>query len=226
MNPAPDVPGRTRRLRSLKRRKPEPRDPSVRVASGEVVEIGEAPAVTAGPAKSRAGRAADTTDRGSTQEVLSRQWRLVGSIALLAAGVAFVLLGWWGAAHTNIFTEQIPYLISGGLLGLGLIIVAGIMASSASLERENRELRRDIRQLIRLIGAPQAIASVQQMHTGADALVYDMPSPDGHLFVVPGGLSYHVGGCPILEGKQGVKELTQTQLSGYAPCKLCASDEA
>src|SRR5438128_2494785 len=57
--------------------------------------------------------------------------RALVALGFFIAGIVLVLLGWYGAAYTNILTEQIPYLISGGLLGLGLIIVAGIMASSA-----------------------------------------------------------------------------------------------
>jgi hypothetical protein len=46
------------------------------------------------------------------------------------------------------------------------------------------------------------------------------------VYVVPGGKSYHVPGCPILEGKEGVKELEPAGAvrSGYVACKLCGPD--
>lgn len=143
--------------------------------------------------------------------------RLLITVALLGAGIVFVILGWYGAAHTNILTEQIPYLISGGLLGMGLIIVAGVMASGASQERSTDDLRREI---------ARALAS---MNSGAPdrGVRADAFSSNGHhVFVVPGGRSYHVAGCPILEGKEGVKELLPAQAaeSGYAACKLCGGD--
>jgi hypothetical protein len=34
-----------------------------------------------------------------------------------------VLLGWWGASKSAYDFEQIPYLISGGLLGLSLVFI-------------------------------------------------------------------------------------------------------
>jgi hypothetical protein len=143
--------------------------------------------------------------------------RMLVTIALLGAGIVFVILGWYGAAHTNILTEQIPYLISGGLLGLGLIIVAGVMAAGASQERSTDELRREI---------ARALASMSSGAPDRGVRADAFSSNGHHVFVVPGGRSYHVAGCPILEGKEGVKELlpAQASSSGYAACKLCSGD--
>ena len=140
--------------------------------------------------------------------------RLLITFALLALGVVFVILGWYGAAHTNILTEQIPYLISGGLLGLGLIIVAGVMAAGAAQERTTEALRREIASALASmsLGAPD---------TGVRR---DTFSSNGHhVYVVPGGRSFHVAGCPILEGKEGIKEMqpAQATAAGYVACKLC-----
>jgi hypothetical protein len=56
--------------------------------------------------------------------VTDRTLLIAGSI-LMPLGVVFVLLAWYGAAHTTRVFEQIPYLISGGLLGVGLVIAGG-----------------------------------------------------------------------------------------------------
>jgi hypothetical protein len=57
----------------------------------------------------------------------------------VTAGFAAMLLGWWGAAHTHRQIEQIPYLISGGLIGLGMVIVGGLLLATtvwvASVQR-------------------------------------------------------------------------------------------
>ena len=140
--------------------------------------------------------------------------RLLITFALLVLGVVFVILGWYGAAHTNILTEQIPYLISGGLLGLGLIIVAGVMAAGAAQERTTEALRREIASALASmsVGAPDA------------GVRRDTFSSNGHhVYVVPGGRSFHVAGCPILEGKEGIKEMqpAQATAAGYVACKLC-----
>lgn len=164
---------------------------------------------TAAPPKPRS--------RGTRGEFVRENARALAAVALLGAGIVFVLLGWYGAANTNILTEQIPYLISGGLLGVALIIVAGFFASSAALERQNRELREDLRRAIGSMGSgrPQfgAVGG-----TGA-------PSADGNVFVVNGGRSYHFAGCPIIEGKDSTAiAFGSAQKDGYAACKLCGRD--
>jgi Zn-dependent protease with chaperone function len=50
---------------------------------------------------------------------------------LVTGGFAVMLLGWWGAAHTHRQIEQIPYLISGGLIGLGLVLLGGLLLATA-----------------------------------------------------------------------------------------------
>jgi hypothetical protein len=44
-------------------------------------------------------------------------------LALPVVGVVLILLAWWNAAGTAFVADQMPMLISGGLLGLALIIV-------------------------------------------------------------------------------------------------------
>jgi len=142
--------------------------------------------------------------------------RVLIAAGLLVTGVVIVLLGWYGAANTNILTEQVPYLISGGLLGLALIIVAAVIGSSASLERENRELRRDITRLLSS-GGSRFTASIPSISRGR--------SDDGRVVVVPGGRSYHSAGCPIAEGKQGSDmSLEEAMEAGFSACKLCGPD--
>jgi hypothetical protein len=41
-----------------------------------------------------------------------------------------MLLGWVGAARTAREIEQIPYLISGGIVGLGLVLLGGLLLVS------------------------------------------------------------------------------------------------
>jgi 4-amino-4-deoxy-L-arabinose transferase-like glycosyltransferase len=53
-----------------------------------------------------------------------------GALAVVG-GFAFMILGWYGASHTARPIEQTPYLISGGLIGLGLVMVGALLLSSA-----------------------------------------------------------------------------------------------
>jgi NADH:ubiquinone oxidoreductase subunit 6 (subunit J) len=93
-----------------------------------------------------------TTDIATDQRVLDRRARFRDAVVKLSeraqsaelvklllfpgavavvAGFGVMILGWYGASHTARTIEQIPYLISGGLIGLGLVMVGALLLSSA-----------------------------------------------------------------------------------------------
>jgi hypothetical protein len=59
---------------------------------------------------------------------------------LMPLGLAVIGIGWYGTAHTGYVFEQVPYQVSGGLLGLGL--TNSWLARLVSLQREQAELIR------------------------------------------------------------------------------------
>jgi hypothetical protein len=66
---------------------------------------------------------------------------LLGGI-IAPLGLAVVVLGWWGASKTSYPFEQTPYLISGGLLGLGLVFLGSFFYFAhwlTQLVKEHRE---------------------------------------------------------------------------------------
>ena len=54
---------------------------------------------------------------------LRNTWQIVVGAVLLPLGLAVIVLGWNGAAHGRVDQQQIPYLISGGILGLASVMV-------------------------------------------------------------------------------------------------------
>jgi hypothetical protein len=63
-------------------------------------------------------------------------------------GLAVIGIGWYGTAHTGYVFEQVSYLASGGLFGLGLTISGALIFFSSwlarliQLQREQAELTR------------------------------------------------------------------------------------
>ena len=168
------------------------------------------------PTASRASAKAKRSD-GAARTFVRANARVLAAALLLVAGIIIVLLGWYGAANTNILTEQVPYLISGGLLGMALIIVSAVVGSSASLERENRELRRDLTRLLSSSG--------NRFMGGGLAAAPRGGSDDGRVYTVPGGRSFHIAGCPIVEGKRASEmSLQEAMDAGHSACKLCGPD--
>lgn len=68
------------------------------------------------------------------------QWDRAGAWVASLGGLIALLVGWIGVSGTGYPAEQIPYIISGGLLGLFLLGIAGILWLSADLRDEWRKL--------------------------------------------------------------------------------------
>lgn len=60
---------------------------------------------------------------------------LAAGVVLMPVGLVLVLVGWFGASGTTEFSSQVPYLLSGGVLGLGLTIVGAALFLRYSLAR-------------------------------------------------------------------------------------------
>jgi hypothetical protein len=76
----------------------------------------------------------------------------VVSWMLVAAGVVCLIAGWVGVSATAFPGEQMPYVVSGGLVGLFLLGLGGVVWLSADLRDEWRELERLERAVITAAG--------------------------------------------------------------------------
>ena len=69
------------------------------------------------------------------------QWDRVAAWLLVALGALFLLLGWLGVSDAVLTTEQLPYIISGGLGGVCCIGIGIALWLSADLRDEWTALR-------------------------------------------------------------------------------------
>ena len=68
---------------------------------------------------------------------------VVLALALIAGGFVAIGLGWKGAAASLVVAEQLPYLLSGGVGGLALIVTgAGILTVQVNRYWSARERTR------------------------------------------------------------------------------------
>lgn len=68
------------------------------------------------------------------------QWDRAGAVVALVLGVVVVFIGYLGTAQTEYIAKQIPFLISGGIVGLMLLTVAAVLWISADLRDEWRAM--------------------------------------------------------------------------------------
>ncbi len=68
------------------------------------------------------------------------QWDRAGAVIAAVIGLIALIFGYLGTSDTEYIAEQIPYIISGGLVAVVLFTVAGVLWLSADLRDEWREL--------------------------------------------------------------------------------------
>lgn len=78
---------------------------------------------------------------GNVRSRFNERILLVLGGILAPLGVVGVIVGWYGASHTPYLFEQVPYLISGGLLGLALVFLGSFLYFSHWLTELVKEHR-------------------------------------------------------------------------------------
>lgn len=146
---------------------------------------------------------------------------LVAGGVLAPVGVILVLLGWFGAARTPNLHEQIPYLISGGLLGLALVFLGGFFYFAHWLTQLVREQRAGTAAVVEAVrrladaveaGRPPAPTAVPPGGNGG--------GPGGGGLVATGGGSLaHRPTCRVVAGRPGLRPVPAGE--DLAPCRLC-----
>jgi hypothetical protein len=80
---------------------------------------------------------------GARPSIFAHPRLLVTAAAtLMSAGVLAVGLGWYGASRSTLVEEQVPYLISGGLLGVALATIGALLFFTHWLTVAVKEARR------------------------------------------------------------------------------------
>src|SRR3954447_15682617 len=140
---------------------------------------------------------------------------------LIALGALLLIAGYLGVSREVIVARQIPYLVSGGLVGL-----AAITLGSRLLLIE--DLRRDAGRRDRLEKAVQELHQVLLYRPDAPAPGTVQASANGvavptKLMVLPGGESFHRPDCPVVGDKASGRSVTleTAQRRGLHACPLC-----
>lgn len=68
------------------------------------------------------------------------QWDRTAAVVLATTGLMALLVAWIGVSSTIFTYKQMPYVVSGGLLGVCLVSIAGALWRSADLRDAWRKL--------------------------------------------------------------------------------------
>ncbi len=130
---------------------------------------------------------------------------------LLPLGLVVIALGWYGAANTPYQYDQIAYLVSGGLFGLGLTFCGGFLYFGAWLARIADDGRESSR---RLADTLLVLADV----TSRAATVADDAA--GIAVTAGDGTTLHRRGCALIAHRDDLHPAGEHAVS-LTPCRVC-----
>lgn len=158
---------------------------------------------------------------------VKQTWSKLGGqlgMGCVVLGILAIGLAWNGAAGVDFVQGQVPYLLSGGALGLGLVILgaAFIVVQNSRrdrsiLEAQLRDLNTAITRLATAIGTGSGVAG----GNGAPIAVV----AEGH--VVVNNSTFHRPDCRLIEGKDLPSISAPAALEqGLNACRICEPDFA
>jgi hypothetical protein len=134
---------------------------------------------------------------------------------LMPLGIVVIALGWYGTAHSHYDYDQRTYLISGGILGLGLTFLGGFLYFGAWLAKVAADQRDSARQLADTLLVLADLVSRQP--GGLDAAVAD----PGAVPVFAGdGTTVHRRDCALIAHRDDLRVLTGNEVDAM-PCRVC-----
>jgi hypothetical protein len=148
----------------------------------------------------------------------------VSGAVLLPLGLIVIVLGWYGAAHTPYEYDQISYLVSGGMLGLGLTFCGGFLYFGAWLARiaaDNRDTAKRLSDTL-LVLADVVSRSAAVTEGAGRTGVAPAPARDaGAVLVVAGsGRTVHRSDCSLIAHRDDLVP-AGGDAPDLAPCRLC-----
>jgi hypothetical protein len=140
----------------------------------------------------------------------------------LAAGGAIALfVGWFGVSGESLTAKQLPYLVSAGLTGVALFILAGVFLATDDVRRQFdriAELERKVDDLYTLFVTELSSPPTPAQPQGA--------RPRGTVLALPSGSSYHRADCALVAGKDDATAVSADDVAarGLRPCRVCDPD--
>lgn len=140
------------------------------------------------------------------------RWPVLIGVGLAGTGFFLIFRGWNGAANLDYTQGQIPYLISGGVAGLALVLVGLTLLVINELKRSTAQV---------LAGLERA-TEADTVAAGPTAVPGSGPT------VVAGRATYHLPTCRLVSERTDLQTMSPTAAAdrGLAPCRICGASQA
>ena len=146
----------------------------------------------------------------------------VAGAVLLPAGLIVIGLGWYGVAHTAYVYDQNAYIVSGGILGLGITFVGGFLYFGSWLARiaaDQKEAQRQLSDTLLMLA--DAVSHNTAMANGAARPAARPRDPGSVLVVAGGGTTVHRADCDLVAGREDLRP-AGPDAPNLTRCRLCS----
>ncbi|MCR1782036.1 hypothetical protein KVF89_05775 [Nocardioides carbamazepini] len=133
---------------------------------------------------------------------------------MLPLGIVVIILGWYGAANTPYQWDQMSYVVSGGMLGLGLTFVGGFLYFGAWLARiaaDGRESSKRLADTLLVLAEVTATTARTDEH-GLDVGAIPV--------VAGGGTTMHRRDCALIAHRDDLAPVGEDN-AHLAACRVC-----
>ena len=188
--------------------------------------------VRAGTASANPGRTGTRADSGQPLDLPDRRlfWTWVWSAVrpvlgwvLAGAGAITLLVGWFGVSGESLTAKQLPYLVSAGLAGIALFIMAAVFLATDDVRRQFDRIGNLERKVDDLYGLFVADLSAPDERVTRPSAPATPRAATRELLALPAGSSYHRSDCALVTGKSQVAVVTTADIGarGLRPCRVC-----
>jgi hypothetical protein len=138
---------------------------------------------------------------------LAARWAGLGGrlgLGFALGGFLLIAVAWNGAAGLDYVQGQLPYLISGGVGGLSLVVLGSALLIVENARRDRALLERRLEELVATMGR-------------------SVSAPAGHAGqVVAGAMSFHHPDCRLVE-ERGAELVSRARAEeeGLSACRVC-----
>jgi hypothetical protein len=144
----------------------------------------------------------------------------IAGAVLLPAGLVVIGLGWYGVAHTPYEYDQNAYIVSGGILGLGITFVGGFLYFGSWLARVAADQKESQRQLSdTLLLLADAVSQNTAVTSGARPAARQR-DPGSVLVVAGSGTTVHRADCDLVAGRDDLRP-AGADAPNLTRCRLC-----
>ena len=182
--------------------------------------------------------------KGNPAQLLHLVLFIAGAV-LLPGGLIVIGLGWYGVSHTPYQYDQNAYIVSGGILGLGITFVGGFLYFGSWLARiaaDQKETSQKLAESLLVLAdavsqntaaaetvadsagaAPLASTQVVSQPVARPAAAPARSKEAGSVLVVAGrGKTVHRADCDLIAGREDLRP-AGTDVEDLIPCRLCQS---